>query len=67
MIWELANAQLRFQHVLDAILLEGGVDDALGFLSDITVGGMVEEWRTLWANFKSVFHALVARGFYLNL
>ena len=48
-------------------MLEAGVNNTHGFLYDIMVGGMVEEWLTLWGNAKRMFYILVVRGFYLNL
>ena len=48
MVVGLKNSPAWFQYVVNHVLLTAGVDAAAAFVDDLTVGGDLNDWQTVW-------------------
>ena len=48
MVVGLKNSPAWFQYVVNHVLLTTGVDAAAAFVDDLTVGGDLNDWQTVW-------------------
>ena len=49
MVVGLKNSPAWFQYVVNHVLLNAGVNAAAAFVDDLTVGGDLDDWKTVWS------------------
>ena len=67
MVVGLKNSPAWFQYVVNHVLLTAGVDAAAAFVDDLTVGGDLNDWQTVWQRTLRVMQAMARAGFMFNL
>ncbi len=55
------------QSSMDSILGDAGVPNAKGFFDDVTIRGMLAQWKELWQDTLRVLGALTSAGFMIGL